>query len=316
MLAVLDTDPFPRNERKANMSTVLVAGATGLVGSEICKILLAAGRPVRALVRSTSDPAKVEKLRSLGAEIFQGDVRNPASLDKACQGVTYVITTVSAMPFSYEAGVNDLRITDVEGTSSLIEAAKANGVAQFIFTSIAVDEVPESPLKWANAEVERKLKESGLVYTILRPSFFMEVWLGPAVGFDAANAKATIYGTGQNPISWIAVRDVAQFAVASLDHPAAKNATLRLGGPEALSPLEVVKIFEETGGRSFELQFMPVEAMEAQQAAATDAMQQSFFAGMRGYAGGDPIDMADTLRTFAVQPTTLKEYARHVLTPA
>jgi uncharacterized protein YbjT (DUF2867 family) len=56
----------------------------------------------------------------------------------------------------------------------------------------------------------------------------MEAWLSPVVGFDAANAKATVYGTGQNPISWIAIQDVARFAVASLDHPAAKNATLEL----------------------------------------------------------------------------------------
>lgn len=298
------------------MSTVLVAGSTGMVGGEICRILRSEGRAVRALVRSTSDPAKVEKLKSLGAGVVQGDVRDRASLDNACEGITHVISTVSAMPFSYEAGVNDLRITDVEGNSNLIDAAKAKGVEQFVFTSIAVDEIGESPLRWANAEVEKKLKESGLVYTILRPSFFMEVWLGPAVGFDAANAKATIYGEGQNPISWIAVHDVAQFAVNCLDHPAAKNATLRLGGPEAICPLDVVKLFEETGGRPFELQFMPVEVMVAQQAAATDPMQQSFFAGMQGYAGGDPVEMADTFKTFAIQPSTLQQYARQVMNPA
>lgn len=298
------------------MSTILVAGSTGLLGSEICRQLSDAGKTVRGLVREKSDPAKVSKLQSYGVETVQGDLRDRTSLDSACQGVTYVISTVSAMPFSYEAGVNDLRITDAEGTASLIEAAKANGVAQFIFTSVAVDDIPESPLRWANSEVEKKLKESGLVYTILRPSFFMEVWLGPAVGFDVANAKAMIYGTGQNPISWIAIHDVAQFAVACLDHPAAKNATLRLGGPEALCPLDVIKVFEEASGRSFEMQFMPVEAMEAQQAAASDAMQKSFFAAMRAYAGGDPIEMADTQRTFAVQPTTLQQYARQVLKPA
>lgn len=298
------------------MSTILVAGATGLMGSEICKILLAEGRPVRALIRSTSDSAKVEKLQSLGAEIFQGDVRERASLDRACEGVTHVITTVSAMPFSYEAGVNDLEITDVEGTTNLMEAAKAQGAVQFVFTSISVDRVPDSPLRWANSEVERRLKDSGLGYTILRPSFFMEVWLSPAVGFDPANAKAAIYGKGHNPISWIAVQDVARFAVCSLDHPAAKNATLVLGGPQALSPLEVVRIFEEAGGRSFELQFVPEAALEAQQAAATDPMQQSFSAAMRAYADGDPIEMTETLQTFAVQPTTVQEYARRLLTPA
>ena len=298
------------------MSTILVAGATGMLGSEICRQLRAADKSVKGLVRASSDPAKVSRLQSFGVETVQGDVRDRASLDRACEGVTHVISTVSAMPFSYEAGVNDLTITDVEGNASLIEAAKAKGVSQFVFTSVSVDRISESPLKWANSEVERRLKESGLVYTILRPSFFMEVWLSPAVGFDAANAKAAIYGTGENLISWIAVQDVAQFAVACLDHPAAKNATLELGGPEALSPLQVVKTFEEAGGRSFELQFVPEAALEAQQAAATDPMQQSFSAAMRAYAGGDPIEMSDRFQIFAVQPTTMQQYVKRIMTPA
>lgn len=258
----------------------------------------------------------MSKLQSLGVETVIGDLRDSTSLDQACQDVTHVITTVSAMPFSYVAGENDLQTTDVEGTTNLIEAAKAHDVTHFIFTSVRVDQVPDSPLKWANSEVEQRLKESGLVYTILRPSFFMEVWLGPAVGFDAANAKAAIYGNGQNPISWIAIQDVAQFAVAALDHPEAKNATLNLGGPEALCPADVVKIFEEVGGRSFEVQYVPEQALEAQQAAATDPMQQSFSAAMRSYAGGDPIEMSSTHKTFDVHPTPLKEYAKRVITPA
>ena len=298
------------------MSTILVAGATGMLGSEICRRLRAAGKSVKGLVRVSSDPAKVSSLQSFGVETVQGDLRDRASLDRACEGITHVISTVSAMPFSYEAGVNDLQITDVEGNTNLIEAAKVKGVSQFVFTSVSVDRIPEAPLKWANSEVERRLKESGLVYTILRPSFFMEVWLSPAVGFDAANAKAAIYGMGENLISWVAVQDVAQFAVASLDHPAAKNATLELGGPEALSPLQVVKIFEEVGGRSFELQFVPEEALEAQQAAATDAMQQSFSAAMRAYAGGDSIEMTNRFQIFAVQPTTMQQYVKRILTAA
>jgi NADH dehydrogenase len=219
-----------QSEKEVVMSTILVAGATGMLGSEICRQLRTAGKSVRGLVRASSDPTKVARLQSFGVETVQGDLRDRASLDRACDGVTHVITTVSAMPFSYEAGVNDLELTDVEGTTNLIKAAKARSVVQFIFTSVSVDRIPDSPLRWANSEVERRLKESGLVYTILRPSFFMEVWLSPAVGFDPANAKATIYGTGHNPISWIAVQDVARFAVASLDHPAAKNTTLLLGG--------------------------------------------------------------------------------------
>lgn len=85
-------------------------------------------------------------------------------------------------------------------------------------------------------------------HTVLQPTFFTEVWLSPAVGFDAANAKATIYGSGENRIHWISFVDVARLA-AAVGNPAARNATIRLGGPEGLSPLEVVRIFEEAGRR-------------------------------------------------------------------
>jgi NADH dehydrogenase len=295
---------------------ILVAGSTGILGGEICRQLRAAGKSVRGLVRATSNPDKVSGLQSLGVETVVGDMCDPASLDEACKGVSHVITTVSAMPFSYVPGVNDLQTTDVDGTTNLIAAAKAHNVAQFIFTSVSVDRLPESPLKSVNREVENRLKESGLTYTILRPSFFMEVWLSPAVGFDAANAKAALYGNGQNPTSWIAVQDVARFAVAALDHPVAKNATLELGGPEAICPLDVIKVFEEVSGRPFEVQLVPEQALEAQQAAATDPMQQSFSAAMRAYASGDPIEMSAMLKSFDVEPTPLKEYAKRVMTPS
>jgi NADH dehydrogenase len=298
------------------MSAILVAGATGLAGKDICERLAASGRSVRALVRTTSDPAKVSQLKALGVEIVQGDVRDRTSLDRACQGVSTVISTISSMPFSYQPGVNDIQTTDLEGVSHLIEAAKANKVSHFIYTSFSGRVDLDFPLRNAKRQVEQKLKESGLVYTILRPSFFMEVWLSPAVGFDAANAKAAIYGTGKNPISWISLQDVSKFAIACLDYPAAKNATLELGGPEAINPLQIVKLFEQASGRSFEVQLVPEEALQAQQAAATDPMQQSFSGLMRCYAQGDPIDMLATLKTYAVQPTRVEEFVKRVMAPA
>ena len=296
------------------MSTILVVGATGLLGNAICQQLTADGKSVRGLVRASSDPAKVDRLKALGVETIQGDLRERASLDQAFQGVTAVISTVSAVPFSYLPGVNDIQTTDLEGVSNLIEAAQANGASHFVFISFTGSTGVDFPLQDAKREVERKLKESGLAYTILRPSFFMEVWLSPAVGFDAANAKAAIYGTGENPISWIAVQDVAKFAVASLDHPAAKNTTIELGGPEAMNPLQVVKLFEQANGRAFEVQFVPEEALQAQQAAATDPMQQSFSALMRCYGLGDPVDMSARAQTFAVPLTSVEDYVRRVST--
>ena len=65
----------------------LVVGATGMVGTEICRLIAASGRPVKALVRATSNAAKVEKLRRLGVTIVQGDLRDRQSLKAACDGV-------------------------------------------------------------------------------------------------------------------------------------------------------------------------------------------------------------------------------------
>lgn len=298
------------------MSTILVAGATGYLGGDICQRLSAVGKSVRALVRVSSDPVKVDRLKSLGVETIRGDVRDRASLDKACQGVTAVISTVSSMPFSYQPGVNDVQTTDLDGVTNLIEAAKANHVSHFVYTSISGNIDLDFPLRNSKREVERRLRASGLAYTILRPSYFMEAWLSVVVGFDAMNAKATIYGNGHNPISWISLADVAQFAIASLNNPAAKNVILDLGGPQALGPLEVIKLFEQVKGRSFEVQFIPEEALQAQQAAASDPMQQSFSALMRSYAAGDSIDMSVTYSTFALRPTRLEEYVRRTLATA
>jgi len=290
----------------------LVVGATGRLGSEICRRLTVAGKPVRALVRATSDQAKVDALISHGVELAQGNLRDRASLDAACRGVEAVISTTSAMPASYDPVGNNIQNVDIEGVSNLIAAAQAAGVGRFVYTSFSGGIDLDFPLRNAKRTVEGRLKESGLTYTILRPSYFMESWLSPAVGFDYPGAKAQIYGEGKKPISWISVGDVAQFAVESQDNPAARNATLELGGTEALSPRQVVHIFEESGGRPFEVAYVPVAALQEQRKAATDGMQASFVALMLCYAQGDAIDMRETLQAFPLKLKTVKEYAKSV----
>ena len=292
---------------------ILIVGATGSLGTEITRQLAKKGQSIRAMVRPTSDQAKVDILRGLGAEIVWGEMQDLASLDAACQGTTAVISTVSAMPSSYQPQENNIQNVDVQGLTHLIDAAKRAGVGHFIYTSFSGGIDLDFPLSNAKRAVEKQVEESGLAYTILRPSYFMEAWLSPAIGFDYVSATAQICGTGANPISWISIPDVAAFAVASLDNPTAKNAVLELGGPEALSALDAVKVFEDVGGKQFELNHVPEEALSGQLASADDPMQKSFAGLMLCNAQGDPIDMRATQAAFSIQLTSVRDYAKRAL---
>jgi hypothetical protein len=84
-----------------------------------------------------------------------------------------------------------------------------------------------------------------------------------------------------------------------------------------VTPLEVVRIFEEIGGRKFDVQHVPEQALQGQQAAAVDEFQKTFPALMLHYARGDEIDMSQTARAFPFKLTSVREYASRVLaTPA
>lgn len=284
----------------------LVAGATGLLGKEICRLLVDAGKPVRAMARRASAQTKVGELERLGAEVVRGDLKDRQSLSAACRGVRTVISTASST-LSRQEG-DTIESVDRDGQKSLIDAARAAGAQHFILVSFPNMKV-EFPLQTAKREVEKHLKESGLNYTILQPTFFMEVWLSPALGFDAANAEARIYGAGRAPISWISYRDVARFAAASVDNPEAQGAVIELGGPEALSPLEVVRIFEDVTGRKFNVHYIEEEQLEAQKEASEDTLQESFAGLMLGYARGQSVDMRETLRRFPLPLTSVRAYA-------
>jgi uncharacterized protein YbjT (DUF2867 family) len=289
-----------------NSSTVLVAGATGLLGSEICRQLIAKNRNVKGLVRVTSDSNRVAQLKESGVETFEGDLKIKGSLENALHGVSAVISTVSST-LSRQEG-DSIQTVDDEGQINLIDAAVSAGVSQFVYVSACA--LGECPLQTAKRKVEKHLAESGLNYTILQPTCFMEVWLSPVLGFDYPNNKATIYGKGKNKVSWIAIKDVASFAVASLDNPAAKNKIIELGGPEALSPLEVVNIFEATKGKKFELQFVPEEAIKAQRDGAQDPLSESFAVLTLGVVNGSEIDMKNLLDVFPIQLTSVIDYAK------
>ena len=228
---------------------ILVAGATGFLGREICRRLSKEGRPTRGLVRLSSDPAIVADLESLGVDLVRGDLRDRDSLAVACRSAATVISTATTTR-SRQPG-DSIEATDQQGQLNLVDAAVDAGVSRYIYVSYSEHINGSDALTVAKRSVERRVRESGMTYTIARPSCFMEMWLSPALGFDHRNGKATVYGSGEHKLSWISLGDVAQFVVRALDDAHAANATVELGGPDALSPLEVIRIFEQASGRPF-----------------------------------------------------------------
>jgi NADH dehydrogenase len=290
---------------------ILVAGATGYLGGEICRRLIGRGQSLRGLVRRTSDPQVVERLRGLGVEYIEGDLRDRASLERACAGIRTVVSTVTTVR-SRQPG-DSVEATDQAGQINLVDAASDAGVERFVYVSYSRQLDDEGPLTQAKRAVEGRLIDSGMTYVILRPSYFMEVWLSPIVGFDYTTRQATIYGDGGRKISFIALRDVAEFA-AQCAVDVGESETIELGGPEAVTPLQVVRIFEEIGAAPFAVQSVTEDALRAQFASATDSLQKSFAGLMLDYARGDAIPMGDTSARFSLTLTSVREYAESVLT--
>jgi uncharacterized protein YbjT (DUF2867 family) len=288
---------------------ILIAGATGLVGSAICQKLAERGEKVRALVRATSSKERVEALRSSGVELRTGDLKEPQSLAAACRGVDAVISTASST-LSRQPG-DSIESVDAVGQLNLVDAAKAANVGRFLFLSFRRLAGLSFPLNDAKEHVEQAIKS--LNFTIIQASFFMEVWLSTALGFDYANAAARIYGPGTKPISWVSSRDVAEMCALALRHRAAERTVIEFGGPEALSPLEVVARFEKISGRPFQLEHVPEPALLSQFHGTTDSLQKSFAAIMLGYSRGDAIDMASVVKSFGIKLTSVNDYARSVL---
>lgn len=294
--------------------TNLVVGATGLLGTEICRGLAAAGKPLRALVRESADRAKVTALTELGAQIVRGDLKDPPSLKPACAEVRTVISTASST-ISRQEG-DSLASVDRDGQLALVDAARSAGVSNFVFVSFSGNIDVDTPLSRAKREVERRVMASGMTYTILRPSYFMEVWLSPLAGFDPSAARARIFGSGEAPASVISLSDVARYAVACVDNPGVANSVVELGGPEALSLHEIVRVFEAETGRGFELENVPEDTLETQWRNAKDPMEKTFAGLMLALARGDQIDNADAIRRVPIQLTSVRDYARRVSRPA
>jgi NADH dehydrogenase len=212
----------------------LVTGGSGFVGGHVVHALRQAERPVRCLVRNKR---KAATLATLGCELAEGDMSDPAAVRRAIEGADVVVHLVAIR----QGRPEQFQRIMIEGTRALLAAAQEGGVKRFVLmsalgTSIQTkDLVPYYGAKW---QEEQDVQASGLPYVIFRPSFVFgrDGGILPTFRKLAKLAPVTpIIGSGKQRIQPIWADDVAAYFDKAVDLEAATNRVFELGGPDVVT---------------------------------------------------------------------------------
>lgn len=219
---------------------VLVLGASGTIGAAVVERLIAEGHCVTAAYRSAPETPIA------GARIRLGDVTKPASLFAGTP--PHVVISCIA---SRSGAPKDAWAIDYEANRALLEAAKAAGTRHFILLSAICVQRPMLAFQHAKLAFEAELQESGLIWTIVRPTAFFKSLSGQ-VERVRAGKRFLLFGDGKltrcKPIS---DADLARFIVGCIDDPKRHKQILPIGGPgPSITPLEQgEELFRLTGRR-------------------------------------------------------------------
>lgn len=241
---------------------ILVAGGTGNLGSQVVRLLVARGLDVRILTR---DPARARHLAGSHVEIVVGDIREEEAVKRAVAGVTTVVSAVQGF-----GGVDPQGplAVDEQGNLKLIAAARSAAVDHFVLVSIA-QAARDHPIKHFRTKyvAERALIASGLGWTIIRPTAYMETFIGFLVRPYLATGTAQMVGRGDNPINFVSSRDVARFVDLAVVDPSRRAAMIEVPGPDNLSLKDLIRVADGVTGRSGRVRHAPVALMRLVSAA-------------------------------------------------
>ncbi len=222
---------------------ILITGATGHSGSEVSRQLAAAGVPFRALIRN---PDKAEALKALNAEIVVGDIADRAFLPRALSGVDKAFLV---MPNDEEQMILEKQFTDAAATA---------GVQHLVYLS-SLESVPESknPITQNHVAVQNHIRESGMGWTIIRPTFFNQNFetYAPRI----REARQIVMPAGHGTVSATDLRDVGEVIREVLTKSGHENKSYDLTGPELLTFAEIAEKFTKVLGTVVEYIDQPME---------------------------------------------------------
>ncbi|MGH9311355.1 MAG: SDR family oxidoreductase [Vicinamibacterales bacterium] len=239
-----------------NGSRVLVVGATGQLGRAIVRHLVAAGATVRAAARDRTALAALGP----GVEIAPVDFLDLARLTEACRDVDQIVATANN---NMGKGATSPMRVDLAGYQNLCAAARNMRIRRLIYTSyrgVSQDSpVDIFRLKWY---IEDAIRRSGVPCVMLRPTAFMDVWIDDILGKGIREkGVATIFGDGHSVANYIAVEDVAAFAVKILSRPEVVNEAVDAGGPSNVSQNDLVALVERRLNVRAKRRHVPVPAL-------------------------------------------------------
>ena len=225
--------------------TVLVAGATGMLGTKIVAALLDKGNiNVRAMVRSSTDNneenrQKIDAMKAKGATIVEGDLMQPETLLQLCTGVDVVVSAV---------GNNEVT---TPGQKNLIDAAKQQGVKRFIPSDYSVDyrklDYGDNDNLDKRKEVFEYLQHSGLEYTLVLNGAFMDNVGTPYMPqFDLEHQTFQYWGDGDTPLDFTTTDDTAKYIAEAVSDPDLANTALEVAG-DVLTDCQAVESCLRTG---------------------------------------------------------------------
>jgi uncharacterized protein YbjT (DUF2867 family) len=272
---------------------VLVTGSTGNQGGAVAGSLLDRGFSVRALTRDPDKP-KARNLGERGAEVVRGDLDDRSSVDQALEGVYGVFSVQSFWETGYDR--------EVRQGVMLADAAKAAGVAHFVYSSVgSAYRETGIPHFDSKREIEEHVRGSGLPYTILRPVFFMQNWeMMREPILDGTLAQPL---DPDKPLQQVNIEDLGAFAAIALENPNGWiGREVDLAGDEPTMP-DAAEAFSRVTGREVSYYQVPWDQLREQMGEEYAVMYEWF--NEVGYEAD-----IGALRSEYPELSTLEQYLR------
>lgn len=239
---------------KKTKRTILVSGATGKQGGASLRHLRNSGFTVRALTRDPDEP-KARALAGHGVELVRGDLEDRASLTRAVDDVD----GVHSVQESHAAGPEG----EIRQGTNLAEAARRGGVSHFVYSSVAgADQGTGIPHFDSKFRIEEAVRATGMPFTIVRPVFFMENWLGMRDSIE--KGALTLPLDPSTRLQMVAVDDIGGAVAMAFQSPGKwRGRIFEIAGDE-LSMTELASIFSRATGREVRYVQAPWNEFEAQ----------------------------------------------------